>query len=78
MTPSQPARAIAAPPRVTAVVVRSGSFEATIGTDKGISISRVGPRDGRQHIATLTASEASSLLGLVEHGRAALVSMSEP
>ena len=66
---------IAAGPRVTAVVVRAGAFEAQIGSDKGIVIQSVGPQGGRQKVITLTANEAGQLLALVAHGREVLEEM---
>lgn len=65
------------PPRVTAVVVRSGRFEAQIGADSGMVISSVGPQGGRHKSLTLSASEAGELLELVAHGRASLIAMAE-
>lgn len=76
MTPPTPQqKQLARAPHVTAVVVRSGSFEAQIGADSGIVISHVGPQGGRYKELTLTASEAGALLDLVAHGRAALQGM---
>lgn len=70
------AKQIPAPPQVTAVVVRSGVFEAIIGGDKGIEISSIGRQGGRTKRLALTAVEATQLLDLVQHGRHVLEGMS--
>ena len=62
---------------MTAVVVRSGNFEAQIGADSGLVISHVGPQGGRHKQITLTASEAGELLDLIAHGRASLQAMTD-
>lgn len=69
-------KTIAAAPRVTAVVVSSGKFEATIRSDRGIEIVKVGPQGGRNSVLVLNAAEAESLLTLVAHGRQVIEGMS--
>lgn len=77
MPPVPDQKAIGRAPHVTAVVVRSGSFEAQIGADKGIVISHVGPQGGRHKQIELSAAEATELLDLIAHGRASLLAMSD-
>lgn len=75
MTPDQ--KAIAAPPRLTAVVMRSGDFEATISGSR-LTLTRVGIRDGRTKLFDLDAAQAQSVLDLVAAGRHALEDMAPP
>jgi hypothetical protein len=75
MTETEERKALSAPPRVTAVVVRNALFEAQIGEEGSMQIHRVGPQGGRTKQITLTAPEASALLDLVAHGRATLEGM---
>ncbi len=75
MTAEAATKALNAPPRVTAVVVRNALFEAQIGEEGEMTIHRVGPQGGRHKQITLTTAEAGALLDLVAHGRATLEGM---
>ncbi len=70
-------KAIQAPPRLTAVVMRSGDFEATISGQR-LTLTKVGIRDGRTKLFDLNVAEAQAVLDLVAAGRRALEDMAQP
>lgn len=61
-------------PRVTALVLRSGDYEATISGDH-LTVSSVGIRDGRTKMFSLDEPNARQVLDLVEAARKALLDM---
>lgn len=69
-----PQKQIPPPPRMTAVVLSSGDYEATISRGR-IAVSTIGTRGGRKPLFELEEPEASRLLDLIAAGRQTLERM---